>query len=342
MKIGLTYDLRDDYLARGWSKEDTAEFDSMVTIDAIADVLTARGHEVVRIGGIEALAEHLVGGGRPDWVFNIAEGVYGTAREAQVPALLDAYRIPYCFSDAATLALCLHKGMAKHVVRDAAIATPDFAVLADEADLRDFALSYPVFVKPVAEGTGKGIDVASRVCGPDALGAATRRIWKRFQQAAIAETWLPGRELTVGIVGTGTGACCIGVLEVDLEGCQERGIYSYDSKAHYEGAVAYRLADDEVAREAAETALAAWRVLGCRDGGRIDLRCDGQGRPNFLEANPLAGLHPVDSDLVILARLAGMAYDQLIGAIVESALLRHAGGCRATSTIAPPALSLRA
>jgi D-alanine-D-alanine ligase len=328
MKVGITYDLREDYLARGYGEEETAEFDRLDTIEAIEGTLTDLGFQAERIGNIWALAPRLVAGERWDLVFNIAEGLRGFAREAQVPALLDAYDIPYTFSDPMILALTLHKGMTKRVVRDLGLATPDFAVVEDESEIERVNLPYPLFAKPVAEGTGKGIDAASKVGARQELEQVCRRLLAQFQQPVLLETYLPGREFTVGIAGTGRDTVSIGVMEVLLLDQAERAGYSYANKKNYEDVVTYRLVDDEAARQAEELAVAAWRGLGGRDGGRIDLRTDGEGTPHFLEVNPLPGLHPIHSDLPILARLGGMSYRELIGRIMASALKRLPEGRR--------------
>ena len=139
---------------------------------------------------------------------------------------------------------------------------------------------------------------------------------------SLVETFLPGREFTVGIVGSGADAEPVGVLEVILNENAEQGVYSYLNKEEYDTRVTYRLVDDPEAVRAGQVALAAWRALGCRDGGRIDLRSDVRGNPHFLEVNPLAGLSPVKSDLPIMAFKAGWSYEQLIGRIVASALAR--------------------
>jgi len=322
MRIGLTYDLRSDYLAEGHGDEETAEFDSPETIDAIEEALAALGHEPVRIGHLRALGRRLLAGDRWELVFNIAEGLYGFGREAQVPALLDAYGIPYVFSDPLVMALTLHKGMAKHVVRDCGIATPDFAVVESLAHAEALRLPFPLFVKPVAEGTGKGIAAASRVTGQAGLLRVCAELLRRFEQPVLVETFLPGREFTVGIVGQGDSARALGVMEVSLNEQAERNAYGFHNKEHYEGLVNYRLERGPLAQSVERTALAAWRALACRDGGRVDLRLDAQGAPNFLEVNPLAGLHPVRSDLVILAGLAGISYRELIGRILDGALGR--------------------
>jgi len=320
--VGLTYDLRQDYLAQGYGEEETAEFDAPETIEAIESALARRGLAVERIGNIEALTRRLAAGARWDLVFNVAEGLHGYGREAQVPALLDAYRIPYTFSDPLTMSLTLDKAMAKRVVRDHGIATAPFALVESEAELAGVALRYPLFAKPVAEGTGKGITAASRIDARAALGPVCRRLLERYRQPVLLETYLPGREFTVGIVGTGAAAEVVGIMEITLRASAEAAGYSYVNKEECAERVSYSLADDGEARRAAKTALDAWRALRCRDGGRVDLRSDGLGVPQFLEVNPLAGLRPGHSDLVILAELAGWTYDALLGRIVESCLAR--------------------
>ena len=163
MHIGFTYDLKDDYLKAGFSEEEAAEFDGIETIEGIEGALVSLGHRVERIGTVKKLAELLVAGKRWDIVFNIAEGVSGIGREAQIPALLDAYDIPYVFSDQMVLSLCLHKGMTKRVVRDGGVPTAKFHVVAEERDIAEVRLDYPLFAKPVAEGTGKGIGAFSKI-----------------------------------------------------------------------------------------------------------------------------------------------------------------------------------
>ncbi len=322
MKIGLTYDLRDEYRALGYTDEETAEFDRAETIVALERTLREAGYETDRIGHVKSLLGRLHAGERWDIVFNIAEGLHGFGREAQIPALLDAFAIPYTFSDPLVLALTLHKGLTKHVVRDLGLPTPDFAVVSSPDELTGVRLPLPLFVKPVAEGTSKGITSASLAATEDAVIAACRRLIAAFRQPVLIEEYLPGREFTVGIVGTGRDAEAVGVMEVRLRAGAEDRVYSYRNKEEYETRVDYTLARDGAAEDARRIALAVWRGLGCRDAGRVDLRADASGRPHFLEVNPLAGLHPEHSDLPILAGLAGISYGELIGRIMQSALKR--------------------
>ena len=322
MRIGLTYDLRDDYRAMGFSEEALAEFDSPETVAAIEDVLCRQGHELDRIGHIRHLVARLAAGDTWDLVFNIAEGLAGRSREAQVPALLEAYGIPYVFSDPLTQAVTLDKAVAKRLVRDAGIPTAPFVVIDSDADAESCELPVPVFLKPLAEGTGKGCTAASKVTDRAELVRVARMLRDRFGQPVIAETYLPGREFTVGVVGNGASARVVAVMEVLLGANAEPEVYSYDNKELCESRVTYRLANDPEAQEAAVSALAAYRALGCRDASRLDLRSNTDGVPQFMEVNSLAGLHPTHSDLPILSTLSGMTYDDLIGEILEAARTR--------------------
>lgn len=328
MRIGLTYDLREDYAGLGLPEEALAEFDGPETIAAIESALAANGHEPERIGHVRALAARLVAGHRWDMVFNIAEGLSGRSREAQVPALLEAFDQPYTFSDPLTQAAGLDKAVAKRLVRDAGVPTAPFAVLETDADAQGCELPFPVFVKPIAEGTGKGCERASKCADRRALVQVARALRARFGQPALAEPFLPGREFTVGVLGNGAGARVIGVMEIELLTTAEAEVYSFVNKELCEERVAYRLASDLEAQEAGRVALAAYRALGCRDAARLDMRSDGQGRPQFLEVNTLAGLHPTHSDLPILSAKAGMPFDALIGAIVDAAAERQAPTAR--------------
>lgn len=315
MRVGLTYDLKDDYQAMGLGEEACAEFDSIETIDAIDSFLRARGCKTVRIGHIKALTQRLAAGEDWDLVFNIAEGLHGRGREAQTPALLDAYGIPYVFSDPLVLSLTLDKALTKRIIRDAGLPTADFCIWPQPSPL-----PFPLFVKPLADGTARGISERSLVLNEKDLAAVAQRIEAQFGQPALVETYLPGREFTVGITGTGEAASIVAVMEIILMETAESHGYTYINKSQYVDRVRYRLVDDAEALEAGRTALEAWRTLGCRDGGRVDLRSDAVGVPHFLEVNPLAGLHPVLGDMVILARMSGISYTELLGRMLDSAL----------------------
>ena len=327
MRIGLTYDLRQDYLDMGYSELETAEFDSIETIEAIEQALQSLGHPTIRIGNGIRLTERLVLGERWDLVFNIAEGLHGIGREAQIPAILDLYNIPYTFSDPMVMAVTLHKGMTKHIIRDAGLATANFLVAASEQDALNVPFPAPFFAKPVAEGTGMGITAKSVVKTATELPGVCRELIQEFRQPVLIEEFLTGREFTVGIVGTGGKAKVMGTMEIVVLADKEDVVYSFENKEGWKSKVEYlplSPAADPLIGEVEALALSAWKVLGCRDGGRIDIRCDGAGRPNFIEVNPLAGLRPEYSDLPIVCQFFGTSYVQLVQMILASALDRVA------------------
>ena len=322
MKVGLTYDLRDDYLKNGFSFEETAEFDSIETINAIAHALQALGYEVDYIGHARELTRRLVFGERWDLVFNLAEGLYGIGREALVPALLDAYRIPYVFSGPVTMAVTLDKSIAKRLVRDQGIPTAPFAIVKSMHDLRHFSLSFPVFAKPLAEGTGKGVSSASHIQNLDELHEHCHHLLTTFRQPVLVETYLPGREFTVGLIGNQDKVEVVGVMEVSLNPSAEKYAYTLLNKEHFEANIHLAIVDDVEAKRAADTALQAWHALGCEDCARFDLRSDAHGIPHFLEVNPIAGLHPERSDLILLQTLQGVPYTECIRRIMQAATKR--------------------
>jgi len=323
MRIALVYDLRDDYRVLGYSEEEVAEFDNVETIDQLAGALKALGCEVTRVGRGQALAARLVEGDRYDLVFSIAEGLKGRSREAQVPALCELFDQPYLFSDPLTMSACLDKAVAKRLMRDTGVPTASFAVAERNAEeVADWA-DFPAFVKPLAEGTGKGCEAASLVQTRGELRDAVTRVIARYGQPALVERYLPGREFTVGIVGNGPDARVLGVCEILLRANAEANVYSLQNKELCEELVTYAPADDAEARLAGTRALEAYRALECRDAARIDFRSDANGEPYFLEANPLAGLNPWHSDLPILAAQNGIDFVALIGLIVDAGLARY-------------------
>ncbi|MBU4002082.1 MAG: D-alanine--D-alanine ligase [Proteobacteria bacterium] len=325
MKIGLTYDLRSEYLAMGYSMDETAEFDRDDTISALETALSRLGHKTDRIGNARALIKRLSSGDRWDLVFNIAEGLHGIGREAQVPAILDIYEIPYTFSDPMVMSLTLHKAMTKRVIRDAGLATTDFFLVHAIAEMKNIHFDPPYFIKPVAEGTGKGTSSKSIVQDKRALEKTCKILLDTYKQAVLVEPYLPGREFTTGVVGTGEASRILGTMEIHLLETAEQGVYSHTNKEHFEDRIRYTLAkskDDPLIEEVESLVLASWKALECRDGGRMDIRCDGKGKPMFMEVNPLAGLHPQHSDFPILCGLLDIPYLTLIETILNSAMLR--------------------
>ncbi len=321
MRIGLTYDLRSWYLERGYSMDETAEFDKEETVAALEDALARLGYETERIGNIFELVEKLAAGKRWDMVFNIAEGLYGDGRESVVPALLDQYRIPYVFSGPVVMGISLNKYLARLVVEAAGVPVPPGIIAAAADDLeKAAALTFPLFVKPVAEGTGKGITERSVVRDMDSLRTMVTELLAAYRQPVLIEEYLPGREFTVGVTGTGAEAKVTGGMEVI---CKDNLPYSVEVKENYEHFARYSVYDEDMRQECDAVALGAWRALGAVDAGRVDMKADRNGRICFIEANPLAGLNPVHSDLPMLSRMNGMSFDTLMRLIMESARMRY-------------------
>ncbi|HTP60265.1 MAG TPA: D-alanine--D-alanine ligase, partial [Spirochaetia bacterium] len=308
--------------ALGYSELETAEFDRDETVDSVEAALRAEGFATERVGNFQSLIAALGAGRKWDLVFNFCEGMHGLGREALVPAILDEHRIPYTFSDPAVLAVCLHKGLTKRVVRDAGVRTPEFSIVSTPADIDHVSLSFPLFAKPLAEGTGKGVTPRSKIMDRQGLRDVCRGLLEEYRQPVLVEEYLPGREFTTGIVGTGAQAEAVGSMEVIMRDTAEPHAYTYVNKEDCDERILYELVQGEEARSCAEISLRAWRALGCRDSGRIDLRMDGQGRVSFMEVNPLAGLHPRHSDLPIICTLAGVSFQELIHRIMVSARSR--------------------
>ena len=319
MKVGIAFDLRSWYLDHGFSMEETAEFDKEETISAIEQGLQSMGFSTERIGNIFELTEKLVNGSRWELVFNITEGLYGDGRESAVPALLDQYRIPYVFSGPAIMSLSLNKHLARIAVSAAGVPVSPGKLITSEEDISDAGLIYPLFVKPVSEGTGKGITARSRVNNFNELETLVKSLLKTYNQPALIEEYLPGREFTVGITGAGSDSIPIGGMEVI---CRDDLPYSVEVKENYLDYVTYQKIPHELQAECNNVAVSAWKALMAVDGGRVDLKADRNGRICFIEANPLAGLNPIHSDLPILARMSGIEYQQLLEMIMEAALKR--------------------
>ncbi len=325
LRLGFVYDCKEDYLAAGAAPGEVMEFDSRETVAALAASLAALGHRVERLGRGTELAGRLAAGERWDLVFNIAEGASGRSREAQVPALCELFAQPYTFSDPLTCAITLDKPLAKRVVRDCGLPTAPFAVIEDETQIAAVELPLPLFVKPAAEGSSKGISARSKVGSREELAATAAELLAAYRQPLLVEPFLPGRELTVGVIGNGAATRTVGIMEVVFVAGEDRDAYTALNKgADFAARVSYRLLDGEpLGKRAREIAFGAYRALGCRDAARIDLRCDAGGEPQFLEANPLPGLNPESGDLPIMARLAGVSHPELLGWIVEAASERY-------------------
>lgn len=310
MRIGLTYNLKP----AGAEGDQFEEFDSAETIEALEAALRANGHEPVRLGWgaemLDALTREPV-----DGVFNIAEGVGGRGRESQVPAVLEMLGIPCSGSDALAIALTLDKALAKAVAKSAGIATAAWRCVIPSVGegYAPHETQFPLFAKPAAEGSSMGITASSLCRNDKELAHAVDRL--AIYGPVLVEEFLPGDEFTAGIIGGEV----IGVMQVLPRGGETDFIYSLDVKRDYLNRVEYRLVD---ALDVADLAKQVWNAFGLRDVARIDIRRDRIGVANFVEVNPLPGVHPINSDLVILARLAGITHEQLIGRIIDAAIRR--------------------
>ena len=320
MKVGLTFDLRSWYLDRGYSMEDTAEFDKQETVDAIDAALKKMGFETEPIGNCFQLIEAVNAGRRWDLVFNIAEGLYGDGRESVVPAILDQYKIPYVFSGPVIMGISLNKYLTRLLVSAAGVPVSPGMLITSRKDIKKCRLEYPLFIKPVSEGTGKGITEKSLINNPHELKERAEYLLTRFNQPALAEEYLPGREFTVGVIGSGEDAVAIGGMEIE---CRDNLPYSVEFKENYQIFCKYIPMAAEFTDECKTVALNVWKALGGVDAGRVDVKADRNGRMCFMEVNPLAGLHPIHSDLPILSRMIGIEYQSLLEMIMKSTLKRH-------------------
>lgn len=314
--------------------DEFAEWDSADTIDAVADALSALG-EVIRLEANEDFPE-MLRAERPDIVFNIAEGRHGVNREAHVPAICEFYNIPYSGSDPLTLSVCLDKAKTKETLAWHGVPTARFAVVSDMSDIAAAReLSLPVFAKPIHEGSSKGI-TEKNFCRTHAeLDAQTEFLLETYRQPVIVEEYLPGAEFTCAVLGNGDEAKVLPIVGMNFASLPEGAlpIYGYEAKwiwdrperplkmfdcpAHI---------DEALTKEIEHVTLDAYRVLGCRDWSRIDVRLDADGKPNVVEINPLPGILPNPADNSCFpkaARAAGMSYDQLIQSCLRLAAARQ-------------------
>jgi D-alanine-D-alanine ligase len=300
--------------------DETAEFDKQETIDALEKSLNLMGYETEPVGNTFQLIEALASGKRWDLIFNIAEGLYGDGRESVVPAILDQYKIPYVFSGPVIMGLSLNKHLAKLIVAASGVPVSPGKLITKLQDLDSCNLNFPLFVKPVSEGTGKGITEKSLVNTAAELRKMAEWILSEFHQPALVEEYLPGREFTVGIVGYGQDAVAIGGMEVI---CANNLPYSVEVKENYTNYCTYKPLADDIVDECKSVALGAWKALDAVDAGRVDLKADRHGKICFIEANPLAGLNPIHSDLPILSRMSGIEYQTLLEMIMKAAIKRN-------------------
>ncbi len=320
VRVGFTYNVK-----RTHDSDEHAEFDPPETIIAISNALARQGFIVVHLEATPDLPRVLAEAD-VDLIFNIAEGVEGRNREAQVPALCELLGIPYTGSDSATLAIALDKALCKKVLSQHGILTPKFQVMETGRERLDQELKFPLIVKPNAEGSSKGIGTASVVDNEEELRANVTAIIDRYKQPALVEEYIHGREFTVGLLGSKRRLRVLPPMEIRFKDeANERPVYDYVVKQEWEKHVEYecpaKLTESEN-RLVEKVARATFAALECRDFARVDLRMAPDGKVYVFEVNPLPGMTPGYSDLVLISNAAGMDYDQLMGEILVGGLRR--------------------
>jgi D-alanine-D-alanine ligase len=320
-----------------------AEYDSPATVRALESALTSGGHEVIVLEGDETLLDS-VRQASPDICFNIAEGLRGDARESQVPALLEMLGIPYTGSKILGHAISLDKAATKRIWRDVGLPTGAFQTFHHGSETLDPGLTFPLFVKPVHEGTGMGINGNSIVDHPRALKKQVRWVIETYHQPALVEDYLPGREFTVGLIGNriepgelrwnglydSHGYHLFPILEIDSNVGVGNGLYNASAKSYLSGeeeAPLYMCPADiphRLERDLKRITVAAFEAIGAMDLGRVDFRLGRDGRPYLMEINTLPGLNPIISDICTMAETEGIEYDHLINEILYLAATRYA------------------
>jgi D-alanine-D-alanine ligase len=326
-KIGLVYDLYENHKPKNGQPQDFyAEFDSITTITKLAQTLQEIGYEIDLVGGLDDLVSRLAARNYTwDIVFNIAEGIYGRARQAQVPALLEAYNIPFIGSDALTHGVVTDKALTKKIWKSHNLPTADFFVLSDEKDFKDFEnkpISLPLFIKPCFAGSSAGISQDALIIDYGDLRDRVVSLWKAYQQPVIVESFLSGDEFTVGIVGNGHRTRVLGALS--QLSSDAHGIRGSNEKKEYQKPEDFcaPIEDKVVEEKVIALALEAYRTVNCRDLARVDIRADQTGEFNLMEINALVNLDVVSS-FNYMAGLKKVTYKELINNIVVDAYSRY-------------------
>lgn len=325
LRIGFTYDAKDDYAIKpGDAPDKYAEFDFEETIVEIVNALATSGHEIVRIGHAQSLLDKIAGGERWDLVFNIAEGLKGRNRESQVPMILEMYDIPYAGSDALSMGITLDKAVAKMIIDYHGIRTPRFLEAATLADLDKFKLNFPVFVKPSEEGTSKGISEEAIARDIDALSKRAASLIEEYKQPVLIEEFIYGQEFTVAVIGN-ESPIALPPVQIAIKGKTDLGDTVYTHAMVANDDVEYicpSSAPKALLEEMMKMTVDAYKALGCRDFSRMDYRVDQNGKPYFLECNPLP--HLGESDVFpLVAAASGRTYKQIVAEILNYALKRY-------------------
>lgn len=330
MRIALTYNLKKKDPAK--PMDYFSECDSEDTINAIVSALESRGHAVDTVEAGRPNLFSYFRDNRVDIVFNIAEGIGGKMRESQVPAVLDYFDIPYTGSNTLSLGLALNKALTKKILNAENIPTPKFQLFYKGDEELNPQLKFPLIVKPNREGSGKGISISNVVNDKEQLLAKATEIIHTYKQEALAEEFIKGRELTVGILENGK-MLILPILEIDFSSCSNSGEYFYSWRMkEYQGDSQLGLVptfhcparlDADTEKKVKEAAIKTHQAVGCFDISRTDIRLSDDGTPYVLEINPLPGLNPNESNFPIMAYAAGMKYEELIDAILMNAFSRR-------------------
>ena len=328
MRIGLSYDLKEGLPPEQDSPDDALEeYDSSETVGLISEALEARGHSVVRLGGGSTFLVN-IRHQDVDIVYNIAEGRGNyRSREAQVPSILEMLDIPYTGSDPQCLAVCLDKPITKRLVAADGISTPKWLEINNEDELGHISwdgFPFPVIIKPVCEGSSKGIRLTSLAHNAKQAQEELLIILNCYQQPVMVEEFIDGDEVTVGIIGNSPPRV-VGVMRVLPRRGNGHFIYSLEVKRDYQNLVNYECPanlNKRVMDKISDSSLKVFKALGCRDFARVDFRVSPNGVPYFLEINPLPGLGTY-SDLVIMAIKMGWTHEELIRAVLDAALERY-------------------
>ncbi|HPQ68301.1 MAG TPA: ATP-grasp domain-containing protein [bacterium] len=324
LRVGLTFNLKRIVPHRESDDDSEAEYDSPTTVNAIAEAIASYGHEVIPM---EATADFLsvISSTPVDFVFNIAEGLAGRNRESHVPSILELLDIPYTGSDPATLSLALDKGLSKRIVMQSGVSTPKFWLMRTGRERLPRDLEFPVLVKPVAEGSSKGVLDKSVVENEAELREAVNLMNARYHQPVLVEEFLPGREFTLGLLGEYRPIVLPPMEIVFVNQTKKNQVYSFEHKLTAVDEIRYDTpakVDPALLRDLERVARNSFIALGCRDVGRVDVRLDKKGKVHFIECNPLPGLTPGWSDLCLIAQSANMDYRTLIGEIMAPAIRR--------------------
>lgn len=310
-----------------------AEWDTWDTVNAVKSAL----EEFNNVTMIEAdfYAYDKLRESKPEIVFNIAEGINGASREAQIPAMLDMLNIPYTGSDPATLSICLDKARAKEILSYYGIATAKFFVVTSLNEVNDLRLSFPLIIKPNLEGSSKGIFSSSFVTNKEELKREVERILTEYNEPALVEEFLPGREFTVALLGNGNNVEVLPIIELDYNSFPDNfiPIYSYEAKWILDtsenplNVFSCPAKIDSLLEQKIKTLVArTFNVLRCRDWSRIDVRLNKDGDPCIIEINPLPGILPNPNDNSCFpkaARTAGYNYTTMINKVLHSAAKRY-------------------